>query len=311
MADTQTILADTQTILIVDDEPFTLKRLHQAFRGHYRVLFATNGEDALDIAARELPDLVILDVVMPGMSGYEVLRHLKADERLSLTPVVFLTAKDQQADEKTGLEMGAADYWAKPVNFDIARIRARNHLELKRHRETLARLALTDGLCGIPNRRGFDATIEREWLRGARSGRTLSLLLIDIDHFKSFNDSYGHPAGDACLRQVADVISRTLCRPGDSVARYGGEEFACILPETDQAGAFKLAESLRAVLANERIEHRSAPTAGHLTISVGLAAMVPDRQRRIADLIDLADKALYAAKRSGRDVVVAAPEILS
>ncbi|HEV2676759.1 MAG TPA: diguanylate cyclase [Aliidongia sp.] len=304
-------MAETQTILIVDDEPFSLKRLQQAFHGHYRVLFATNGEDALRIAAREQPDLIILDVMMPGMNGYEVLRHLKEDERFKLTPVVFLTGKDQQADEKTGLEMGAADYWAKPVNFDIARIRARNHLELKRHRDTLAQLALTDGLSGIPNRRGFDETLEREWLRSVRAGCAMSLLLIDIDHFKSFNDNYGHPAGDACLRRVATLIDETLNRPGDYVARYGGEEFACILPETDQAGAFILAESLRAAVASERIDHHFAPTVDYLTISVGLATVMPDRQREMADLVELADKALYAAKRNGRNVVVAAPEILS
>ncbi|GGF36487.1 hypothetical protein GCM10011611_48690 [Aliidongia dinghuensis] len=304
-------MAEAQTILIVDDEPFSLKRLHRAFHGHYRVLFAMNGEDALRIASREVPDLIILDVMMPGMSGYDVLDRLKEDERLSQTPVVFLTGKDQQADEKIGLEMGAADYWAKPVNFDIARIRARNHLELKRHRDTLAQLALTDGLCGIPNRRGFDGTLEREWQRGWRTGRMLSLLLIDVDHFKSFNDNYGHPAGDVCLRRVATLISRALNRPGDYVARYGGEEFACILPETDRAGAHMLAESLRLALAEERIEHRFAPAAGCLTISVGLAGMIPDRGRAAADLVELADKALYAAKRNGRDVVVAAPEIFS
>jgi diguanylate cyclase (GGDEF)-like protein len=304
-------MAEIQTILIVDDEPFSLKRLQQAFHGHYRVLFATNGDDALRIASRELPDLIILDVVMPGMNGYEVLRHLKADERFDLTPVVFLTGKDQLADEKTGLEMGAADYWAKPVNFDIARIRARNHLELKRHRDTLAQLALTDGLCSIPNRRGFDETLGREWLRAARSGQTLSLMLIDIDHFKSFNDTYGHPAGDACLKRVASLISRALLRPADYVARYGGEEFACILPETAPDGARIFAETLRRTVADERIEHRFAPTNDHVTISVGLASLLPERGRDITELVELADKALYAAKRSGRNLVVAAHEIPS
>jgi diguanylate cyclase (GGDEF)-like protein len=304
-------MTETQTILIVDDEPFSLKMLRQAFHDRYRVLFATNGEDALRIAALEVPDLIILDVMMPGMSGYEVLRRLKADEVLAQTPVVFLTGKDQQADEKTGLEMGAADYWGKPVNFDIARIRAGNHLELKRHRDTLARQALTDGLCGIPNRRGFDETLHREWLRNARTQSPLSLLLIDIDHFKAFNDNYGHPAGDACLKRVAGLISGTVVRrPGDHVARYGGEEFACILPDTDRTGALALAERLRADLAAENIGHAFAPSCGHLTISIGLATMVPDQAGGQAELIELADKALYAAKRGGRDLVIEAPELL-
>jgi diguanylate cyclase (GGDEF)-like protein len=293
-------MGDRQTILIVDDEPFSLKMLHQAFSGHYRVLFATSGEDALRIVAREVPDLIILDVMMPGMTGYDLLRHLKKDERLDATPVVFLTANDQWADEKIGLEMGAADYWAKPVNFDIARIRARNHLELKRHRDTLARLVLTDGLCGILNRRGFDQAIEREWRRAVRAGTVLSLLLADIDHFKAYNDTFGHPAGDACLRQVAALIGGELKRPGDAVARYGGEEFACILPMTEPAGAHFIADRLRTAVAAMPIG------ASHITVSIGLASLVPDQSSAIADLVALADKALYTAKRDGRNRVVGA-----
>jgi len=304
-------MAELQTILIVDDEPFSLKMLRQAFRDRYRVLFATNGEDALRIASLDLPDLIILDVMMPGMTGYEVLRRLKEDERLNLTPVVFLTGKDQQADEKTGLEMGAADYWAKPVNFDIARIRARNHLELKRHRDTLAQLALTDGLSGIPNRRGFDETLDREWRRGGHSGMALSLLLIDIDHFKCYNDNYGHPAGDACLRKVAGLIRGKLGRTADYVARYGGEEFACIMPDTGRSGALVLAERVRVAVAEAGIAHEFAPATGRLTISIGLATAVPDHRRPATDLIEFADKALYAAKRGGRNCVVEAPEIFS
>jgi len=304
-------MAELQTVLIVDDQPLSLKLLRQAFQDGYRVLFATNGEDALRIASLELPDLIILDVMMPGTSGYEVLRRLKEDERLNLTPVVFLTGKDQQADEKIGLEMGAADYWTKPVNFDIARIRARNHLELKRHRDTLAQLALTDGLSGIPNRRGFDETLEREWRRGGRSGTALSLMLIDIDHFKSYNDTYGHPAGDACLRRVAGLIRSNLGRTADYVARYGGEEFACILPDSVRSGALAMAEGLRVAVAEAGIVHEFAPTAGRLTVSIGLATLVPDHRRAATDLIELADKALYAAKRGGRNLVVEAPEVFS
>lgn len=300
-------MTERQTILIVDDEPAGLKVLRRAFVDHYRVLFATTGADALDMARRERPDLIILDVVIPDIDGYTVLRRLKDSEQTVDIPVIFLTGRDRDDDEKAGLELGAVDYWTKPVKTDIARIRARNHLELKRHRDLLARLALTDGLCGIPNRRSFDLSLEREWRRGLRFVRPLSMVLIDVDMFKSYNDQYGHPAGDACLRRIAEIIEDCLERPGDLVARYGGEEFACILPETEGDGAALIAEQLRCAVLGAGISHGGAPAGGHVSISAGVATMIPSHGLQSPILVDMADKALYVAKRDGRNRVVIAP----
>ena len=296
-----------QTVLLVDDDVANLKLLRLAFADEHRVLFATGGAEALAMARRELPDLIILDVMMADMDGYEVLRRLKADERCQEIPVIFLTGRNDESDERTGLELGAADYWTKPVKIEIARIRARNHLELKRHRDTLSHLALTDGLTDVPNRRSFDERLEREWRRGLRSDRPLSLIMIDIDHFKEFNDHYGHPAGDECLRCVARIIDDTLDRPGDMVARYGGEEFACILPETNQGGATGLAERLRMAVAGAEIVHEASTTYPFVTISVGVATLVPDYIRKASILIEMADDALYSAKKGGRNRSVAVP----
>lgn len=296
-----------QTVLLVDDDVSNLKLLRQAFGEDCRVLFATGGVEALAIAQRELPDLIILDVMMADMNGHEVLRQIKADERTGEIPVIFLTGRGHATDERIGLELGAVDFWTKPVKLDIARIRARNHLELKRHRDTLSRLALTDALCGIPNRRGFDERLEREWRRCQRTERSLSLIMIDVDHFKAFNDQYGHPAGDECLRCIARIIDDAFDRPGDMVARYGGEEFACIVPETTVGGAVALAERLRTVVSEALIIHESSPVHPYVTISIGIASMIPDYIRKPQILLERADEALYSAKHTGRNRVVAAP----
>jgi len=295
-----------QTILIVDDDSVGLKVLRQAFVDRYRVLFATNGEDALVMAQREQPDLIILDVVMPGIDGYTVLRRLREMEQTAEIPVIFLTGRDQEDDEKTGLELGAVDYWTKPVKIGIARIRAHNHLELKRHRDLLVKLTLTDSLCDIPNRRSFDASLEREWRRGLRFVRPLSMILIDVDKFKSYNDQYGHLAGDTCLHRVAAIIEDRLERPGDVVARYGGEEFACILPETDRDGAMIIAEQLRLAVLDAGIPHDQSSADGRVSISGGVATMIPSHGFAPSALVDLADKALYSAKECGRNRVVMA-----
>jgi len=294
-----------QTVLLVDDDVADLKRLHGAFDGNCRVLFATRGDEALLIAERERPDLIIMDTAMPGMDGHEVLRRLKADDRTLEIPVIALSGHGQTPDLWTGLEPGVVDYWSKPIRIEIARLRVRNHLELKRHRDTLSRLALTDTLCGIANRRGFDEGLDREWRRCLRSERPLALIKIDLDHFRAYNDSYGHQMGDECLRRVASLLEGTLERPGDLVARHGGEEFACILPETDITGALALAQKQCRIVAGAKIVHQVSPVLNVMTVSIGVASLVPDFQRKPASLMDRADEALYRSKTAGRNRVTA------
>jgi diguanylate cyclase (GGDEF)-like protein len=290
-------------ILIVDDAPINIQVLNEALRERYRIFFATSGEDALKLVATMLPDLILLDVMMPDMDGYEVCRRLKNDPLLQGIPVIFVSAMSQQEDETIGLELGAVDYITKPFSPAIVQLRVRNQLELKRQRDLLERLAMIDGLTGLPNRRAFDEIFEREWRRAARNRNTFSLLMLDIDHFKAYNDAYGHLAGDDCLKQVASSQAQALVRPADFVARFGGEEFVCVLPETDEDGALVMAEKLRSAVEKLQIPHPMSPTSPMVTISVGVATTVPDNEQDSAAFVGVADELLYEAKHAGRNRV--------
>lgn len=298
--------ATQASILIVDDIPTNIQVLAEALRQQHRVKVATNGRDALAIAhAEPLPDMILLDVMMPEMDGFEVCRQLKADPATRHIPVIFVTAKDDVADEEHGLMLGAVDYIAKPFHLPVVRARVRNHLALKLKADLLESLANIDSLTDIPNRRSLDEKLEAEWRRCQRSGQPLSLIMLDIDHFKAFNDHYGHGAGDICLVTVATTLARNLSRPGDMMARYGGEEFAVVLPETDLAGASQMAERMREALAIQRMPQAPDTGNGMVTLSAGVASGVPDEASSIASLLEAADRKLYEAKRQGRNRVCA------
>ncbi len=293
------------TILAVDDAPENLQVLNAVLKDHYRVKVATSGERALALATgAEPPDLILLDVMMPGMDGYEVCARLKDDPRTRDIPVLFVSARDEEEDEARGLALGAIDYIVKPIRPSIVQARVRNHLELKRNRDLLARLTTVDHLTGISNRRRYDEYLELEWRRAARDQTPIALIAIDIDHFKAYNDLYGHPKGDTCLIAVAQALAQSVSRTPDLIARCGGEEFACVLPGTDATGASHLAdEMLTRVLALE-MEHARSATHEKVTVSIGVAAMIPDPEEPPQTLVALADAALYQAKAEGRNRVV-------
>lgn len=293
-----------QSILIVDDVPSNIKILGDALKGRYYVRAALNGRDALAIASSdEPPDLILLDIVIPEMDGYEICRRLKSNDATMDIPVIFTTSKDQEDDETRGLEVGAVDYITKPFSIPIVRARVKTHLELKLQRDMLRELSMIDTLTRIPNRRRLDEMFLSEWKRAMRQNHPFSLAIIDIDHFKIYNDTYGHPAGDECLRLVASELSDVLRRSGDFVARYGGEEFVVLLPGTDLAGASSVAETMRQCVKKLEIEHENSPVCNHVTISVGVACMVPCSDNTSEGLLKAADDALYLAKNSGRDRV--------
>jgi len=219
-------------LLVVDDQPINIQVMHQIFGGDYQVFMATNGAQALSICQTNPPDLVLLDIVMPNMDGFEVCAQLKANETTCNIPVIFVTAHTDAAQETHGLSLGAVDFIAKPVNPAVVRARVKTQLTLKFQSDLLRKLVFLDGLSGVFNRRYFDQQLSAEWARSARNHSPLSVIMIDVDHFKLFNDRYGHQAGDDCLRQIATALKACLKRPADLVARYGGEEFACILPDT-------------------------------------------------------------------------------
>jgi len=289
-------------ILVVDDDPATIQLMGRILAGIAQVRFATSGESALAMVREARPDLILLDADMPGMGGFAACRALKGDPAVADVPVIFVTSFNELSFELQGFEAGAADFIAKPVSPPIVQARVRMQLRMKRMADELRRLTVTDSLTGVANRRYLDEVLEREWLRARRTLEPLSLLLVDVDHFKLFNDRLGHPAGDACLRALAEAMSGATHRTSDVVARYGGEEFAVLLPETPLAGAEVVARRLLASVAALRIAHPASPTAPNVTISIGVAVAQPPAP--IADevraLVDAADRALYDVKRHGR-----------
>ncbi len=287
-------------LLVVDDQPVNIHLMHQVLSAEHDVFMATSGAQALAFCQNSPPDLVLLDVVMPGMDGLTVCRRLKEHADTAAIPVIFVSAGQQPEDENACWEAGAVDFVNKPVNPLTLRKRVMAHVQLKFHVDTLRALAFADGLTGIANRRYFDERLDSEWRRCGRSGAPLALLLIDVDHFKRYNDEYGHPAGDDCLRRIATTLAATLSRPYDLMARFGGEEFVCLLPETAGDGALALAQKLEGAVRALALEHRGSDTAPVVTVSIGVAAMLPQRENDPALLVGQADAALYRAKQLGR-----------
>ncbi|WP_454020456.1 diguanylate cyclase [Azospirillum sp. Marseille-Q6669] len=290
-------------ILVVDDIPSNVHVLSRILKDEHDIYFATDGAKALELAQSRLPDLVLLDIMMPGMDGYEVCSRLKTDPITRDIPVIFISAKSEVEDETYGLEVGAIDFISKPISPPIVKARVRNHLLLKRQTDLLRTLSFADGLTGIANRRRFDEVLLREWRRCGRVQLPLSLIMLDVDQFKPYNDHYGHQAGDECLRAVAQLLAEQMMRPGDLIARYGGEEFVCLLPETDEDGAVQVAERLRETVANRRLPHAVSHVADHVTISLGVATARPTLDDTPDRLTQLADGLLYEAKRAGRNRV--------
>ncbi len=289
-------------LLLVDDQPINIQTLYQVFHTDYEVFMATGGEQALAFCHdNQPPDLILLDVMMSRMDGIEVCRRLKAESALADIPIIFVTALTDPIDETRALEAGGVDFITKPVNPAVVRARVKTHITLKAQTDLLRSLVFIDGLTGVANRRRFDEVLPIEWRRCRRSNNAVTLLMIDIDHFKRYNDHYGHQAGDACLQQVAATLKAGLQRAHDLVARYGGEEFVCLMPECNHPAGQKKAQELHAAIATLGIPHADSPTASHVTLSIGISVMRPDETNTMDELIAAADAALYDAKLGGRN----------
>ncbi|MBN1141943.1 MAG: diguanylate cyclase [Deltaproteobacteria bacterium] len=283
-------------ILIVDDETFNLQFLTELFLDDYNISPVKDGVKALRLAESLVPELIILDVVMPGMDGYALIRALKENPKTRHIPVIFLTSLDSDRDEEKGLSLGAVDYIGKPFHPAIVKARVNNMLELVEHRKLVERIAMLDGLTGIPNRRAYDLRLQDEWKRACRSREPFSLAMLDIDYFKLYNDSYGHAGGDQVLRRIAGAMTRVLRRSSDFVGRYGGEEFALIMPATPGDVAWGIAERICREIRNLGIEHRASRPAGVVTISVGGATILPSPEGNLANFTRYVDQMLYLAK---------------
>lgn len=306
-------------ILIADDDPVAIRLLRAALHDYSDVRIATNGRDALRLAQERPPDMILLDGEMPDESGLQVCCKLKQDPALQDVPVIFVTAHAQVEFETQAIRAGASDFIAKPISPIVVELRVKLHLQLKHRLDQLRLLAMTDALTQLPNRRAFDEVLAREWRRAQRNRQPLSLLLIDVDHFKRFNDHYGHPAGDECLRCVAAAVCGVARRPTDGCSRYGGEEFAMVLAETPLAGACVVADNLIAALARTAHPHATSDIAAHVTVSIGVSCTRSEGDPRSVplagasgrcqfdeqELVRAADRALYLAKQRGRNRVEA------
>jgi diguanylate cyclase (GGDEF)-like protein len=290
------------SILIVDDEPSNLKVLNQILSSEYDVLTVQNGQEALEVAAAERPDLILLDIIMPDMSGFDVLIKLKELQDTIKIPIIFITGLTSEDDEEKGLLLGAADYIRKPFRNVIVRARIKTQMQNLMQRKEIELLSMIDALTNIPNRRSFDIRLDMEWSHAIREKLPISMLMMDVDKFKIYNDTYGHPQGDALLKAVAGVFRASAKRAGDMAARLGGEEFAVLLPNTQLEGALATAEQIRlGVEATVVKTVDGKPTSA--TISIGVESMIPGNNDHREDFVARADACLYAAKKSGRNRV--------
>ncbi|MBC9251246.1 hypothetical protein A9179_13255 [Pseudomonas alcaligenes] len=292
---------ESNLILIIDDSPDAIRLLNSMLKDLGRILFATNGEAGIQLAQREQPALILLDVEMAGMNGYEVCTALKTAPTTQDCAIIIVTANTGMEHEIAALEAGAVDFISKPFNPPVVRARVQTHLRLQQHAAMMRQLVNRDGLTGLYNRRYLDEVLVQEFERHRRQHLPLALAIIDVDHFKAYNDHYGHPQGDACLQRVARAINTVARRPGELVARYGGEEFAVIVPHTDTADAEKYGQWLCELIRELQIPHQHSATAPQVTISVGLVSVVPSGQGSVQQLLAAADQALYQAKSDGRN----------
>ena len=291
-------------ILLVDDQVVNIKILHQLLQDDYDIYMARDGHQAIDMCKKVNPDLVLLDIEMPILNGFDVCAHLKSDPATKEIAVIFISGHFDEDKEVKGFNLGAVDFIHKPINPIITKARIRNQLTLKSQSDLLRSIALLDGLTGVANRRKFEQTLPVSWLQCCREQQPLTIILLDIDFFKLFNDTYGHTEGDACLRKVAQTIQDTVNRPYDLVARYGGEEFVCVLPNTDLTGGTYVAQQIVDSIIALKITHEKSHISDYVTLSAGVATIVPVRNKDDKILIEAADKQLYLSKERGRNRVL-------
>ena len=290
-----------QRILVIDDNPEIIRVLTHLLSDCAEISFATSGNRGLVLASQLNPDLILLDMELPDTNGLALFYLFKADPMLTNIPVLFVTGGDSTELEVAVLEAGAVDYLTKPLHPQIVRARVCTQLALKKQTELLREMVNLDGLTGVFNRRYFDMTLEQEIARQRRTGGYLSVAMVDVDHFKNYNDSLGHQQGDTCLRTIAQALRTAMRRPGETLTRYGGEEFGVIAPDVGLQDATYLGNWMLDKINELALPHPSSNTAEIVTVSIGIAIGVPTAEHNAHHFIAVADRALYAAKQAGRN----------
>ncbi|MDO8206467.1 MAG: diguanylate cyclase [Gallionella sp.] len=305
-------------VLVVEDSKVALKAISGFIEDMgVHPLLAENGRDAIELYTRERPDIILLDIILPDTDGYEVAKEIRRLQgKDEWTAIIFLSVMSKDEDLARGIEVGGDDYIMKPVGSVVVQAKVRAMYRLVKMQRALVKLAgqlndanlelqrlsMTDGLTGIANRRMFDISLAREWRRCLRLKKPMSVVMLDVDNFKKYNDRYGHQDGDDCLRAVAQEVLRSAPRAGDLVARYGGEEFVMILGETDEDGAQWVAERIRQHVAGLSLPHKDS-SYGHVTVSCGVSSVLPGQDLSVEMLVKSADNALYLSKNQGRNTV--------
>jgi diguanylate cyclase (GGDEF)-like protein len=312
-------------ILLVDDRIENLNLLADMLTDNgYEVRQVLSGKQALKVVNYEPPELILLDIMMPEMDGYKVCEDLKKNPNTVNIPVIFISAKNSIFDKVKGFQIGGVDYITKPFFLPEVLCRIDTHITIYRHKKILAqeiaekekiqrklekvnqqlkKIANLDGLTEIPNRRLFDEYLAKEWQRLKREQKPLSLIMVDVDYFKAYNDNYGHLAGDDCLKQIAQALEHVIKRPADLVARYGGEEFVVVLPNTSQEGAQKIAQEIQTKMSDLAIPHKYSLISQQITLSLGISTITPHNSLSPFELVNCADQALYQAKQQGRNSI--------
>jgi len=295
---------EKSSILIVDDEAMNITAISQILRHDYTVYVEKDGQGCIDTAMELKPDLILLDILMPAMSGFEVIEILKKNPGTKDIPIIFVTGLNNTQDEERGFILGAADYIRKPFSAAIVKLRVRNQIQILNQTRMIQNLTSVDPLTEIFNRRYFYTLLEREWCRALRQQAPVSLLLFDIDNFKEYSDTYGHMQTDAVIKGVSQIIKSNLYRAIDIVARWDDKEFAVILPDTVQPGACIVAEKIRSAVEKHlfQIDEKSGKvTPSHVTVSVGIHTVIPERHGSydFKDLISDVNQAVSFAKEAG------------
>jgi diguanylate cyclase (GGDEF)-like protein len=293
------------TILITDDEKMNVDVLGGILSPSYNLLISRNGTRAIELAKNHKPDLILLDVLMPDMTGFEVIVELKNCKDTINIPVIFITGLTSSEDEEKGFVLGAVDYITKPFKKAIVKARVNTHIRIVDQMRMIESIGLIDPLTKVSNRRGFENRLDMEWNRSIREQTPICLLMMDIDKFKNFNDTYGHQHGDFALSTFASIATKSLLRSIDFIARWGGEEFVILLPSTDIDGAVEVAERVRSSIEEAVITTENGVVTP-MTVSIGINSLVPNKDDGVDEFIKVADQALYKAKETGRNRYVVA-----
>ena len=290
-------------ILIVEDGKIGRKILVDTLQDTYHIKAVSTGREAMQMVRRFRPHLILLDIILPDVNGFDILKELKDNLSTQNIPIIVITGLDTDADEEKALRLGAVDYVRKPFNKVLVSARVNTHIRIVKQLLTIEKLSFYDALTSLANRRKFDYHMEYEWQRALRKKTIIGLLLLDLDNFKSYNATYGHRQGDTMLKAVAEVLKRTLNRATDIPCRWGGEEFAVLIPETSQKEVLLIAEKIRSRIENLEVIRSGSGEITRITSSISAVCAVPYEFEQLEPFLENADCLLYQAKKEGRNRV--------